>query len=337
MEESTPDSRPPREPSRAQASSNWRTKSADTPEIPEGFQSRYRQGDRSRQQVNSSSSSRGFSDSRRENPRGTFSGNFNSGRSSSLSNTPNDEQTLQAIAEGRRIYVGNLVYHAKPEDVEALFTTTGGGGENAYNINRVVMSLDPFTGRNPSYCFVELATKEQANHAMEALNSVEVLGRPVKIKPCIPRHDNGTGGAPSTRNVPPSRWERSDASEHWKGMGAQGKRLFIGGLSKPVTQNDSHAKIAGLFEGFTVEAISKFISPRDSPTAVKDPNGHHYYCFVDLATSDEVDAAIDALNGIEVFGGKIKVSRAKQGDSRKVDERKNFDRERGQSIDEGAA
>lgn len=33
----------------------------------------------------------------------------------------NDPRTLQAIAEGRRLYVGNLPYMAKTRDVESLF------------------------------------------------------------------------------------------------------------------------------------------------------------------------------------------------------------------------
>lgn len=32
-----------------------------------------------------------------------------------------DPRTLQAIAEGRRLYVGNMPYMAKMRDVEALF------------------------------------------------------------------------------------------------------------------------------------------------------------------------------------------------------------------------
>lgn len=34
-----------------------------------------------------------------------------------------DPQTLAAIDEGRRLYVGNLSYRAKTEDVENLFET----------------------------------------------------------------------------------------------------------------------------------------------------------------------------------------------------------------------
>lgn len=35
-----------------------------------------------------------------------------------------DPRTLQAIVEGRRVYVGNMPYMAKTEDVESLFTSS---------------------------------------------------------------------------------------------------------------------------------------------------------------------------------------------------------------------
>lgn len=35
-----------------------------------------------------------------------------------------DPRTLQAIAEGRRVYVGNMPYMAKTEDVESLFANS---------------------------------------------------------------------------------------------------------------------------------------------------------------------------------------------------------------------
>ncbi|KAJ5225726.1 hypothetical protein N7468_006951 [Penicillium chermesinum] len=50
----------------------------------------------------------------------------------------------QAISEGRRLYVGNMPYTAKLEDVEAVFVAA------AFPIERIDIAIDPFTGRNPS-------------------------------------------------------------------------------------------------------------------------------------------------------------------------------------------
>jgi RNA recognition motif-containing protein len=216
---------PNQEPTGAEASSNWRSK-----------QPSHRRGDHNRQ--TGESSGHRSNESRR--------GSFQSTGSSSAQRSRDDENALQAIDEGRRIYVGNLLYHAKTEDVEALFAS------DEYQTERIVMSLDPFTGRNPSYCFVELATKEQADRAMELLNGELILGRPVKVKPCIPKKTEKTSGPASASNIPPNRWERTDAHEHWKGVAEEGRRLFVGGLAKPSSQADSTSKIAAIFEGFTL-------------------------------------------------------------------------------------
>jgi hypothetical protein len=151
-----------------------------------------------------------------------------------------EEDTAKAIAEGRRIYVGNLVYHATPEDVKSHIINAG------YNIERIDMSMDPFTGRNPSYCFVEFVNKEQADSAIESLNGTNLLGRVVKANSCVPRSRKQPKTIPLL-----DRWNRTDAEEHWRGMGQEKRRLFVGGLPKPDTQLQAEKLIQGLFSGFT--------------------------------------------------------------------------------------
>jgi RNA recognition motif-containing protein len=159
-----------------------------------------------------------------------------------------DDATAAAIAAGRRIYVGNLPYHVRPRDVEELFGEAAQGGP--YEITLLAMSVDPFTGRNPSYCFVELADRSQAESAMAQLNGTMVLGRPVRIKPCIPRTTERR--KEWEESMLPSRWERTDAEKHFRGVGAEGRRLYIGGLSRPLNQPDSERRIRELFNGFNV-------------------------------------------------------------------------------------
>ena len=47
------------------------------------------------------------------------------------------------------------------------------------------MSIDPFTRRNPSYCFVEVTSKAQAEQATRDLNGTMLLGRPLKVGPGV--------------------------------------------------------------------------------------------------------------------------------------------------------
>jgi len=152
-----------------------------------------------------------------------------------------DQDNNKAISEGRRIYVGNLVYHATPEDVKSHIIKAG------YTVESIDMSMDPFTGRNPSYCFVEFASKEQADGAIESLNGTNLLGRVVKANSCVPRSRKRPKIAPLL-----DRWTRPKAEEHWRGMGQEKRRLFVAGLRKPATQLQAEKLIQGLFSGFDV-------------------------------------------------------------------------------------
>jgi len=92
-----------------------------------------------------------------------------------------DETAAKAIAEGRRIYIGNLRYQAKPEDIESLLIAN-----DLSHFSNIHISIDPFTGRNPSYCFVEFPDAESAKTAMETLEGKELLGREGKSNNLAP-------------------------------------------------------------------------------------------------------------------------------------------------------
>jgi len=87
----------------------------------------------------------------------------------------------------------------------------------------------------------------------------------------------------------------------------EGRRLYVGGLPRFLDQVITNSKIRELFQGFNVEVMSKMISPHISE---KDDRGNHYYCSVDLAAAEDVDAAISALDGKEKWNWTIKVNRA---------------------------
>lgn len=57
------------------------------------------------------------------------------------------------------------------------------------------------------------------------------------------------------------------------------------------------------------KAISKRITPH--PTAQERP-GNHHYCFVDLESVEEAEAAIAKLNGKSVPSGTLRVQLAKR-------------------------
>lgn len=210
-------------PSRALASSNWRSPAAGNARPPQNDDRPDRPARR-------------FDARGRQNS--SYSGDQQLSQRSANNKKPvSDEAATTAIAEGRRIYVGNLPYMVKEEDVSKLFLDEG------YDVERIVISIDPFTGRNPSYCFVELQNKEQADRAMQSLSGKDFFRRPLKVNSCIPK-----SRAPDPESF--NRWERKDADEHWTGLCTAGRRLYVRGLPRPVTQEEAQKVVANLFKDF---------------------------------------------------------------------------------------
>lgn len=143
------------------------------------------------------------------------------------------------------------------------------------------MSIDPFTGRNPSYCFVDFPGHGDAALAMQTLQGTSIRGRPLKInpktekrgKPRMPTRGYEGGWRArdqSAQNQDPlprvyDRWNRTDASDHWTAPTDEGRRLYVGGLPKKYPQDDLDADMRDLFKDWSILAVSKLIWKRDEP------------------------------------------------------------------------
>ncbi|KAL4940145.1 hypothetical protein BDV06DRAFT_197365 [Aspergillus oleicola] len=265
-----------------------------------------------------------------------------------------EREVPQAISEGRRLYVGNMPYTAKMEDVKELFKRGG------FEVARIDIAIDPFSGRNPSYCFVDLETKELAERAMTELDGADLAGRPVKIKPGIVKSvserqqqqqqrtmDGSAQGSSSPRangmngnrsspfnadrwrrdeNAPPSTPSKS-SSTTTNGTGSSisnantdpSKRLYVGGLPRLTEQDKISAKVTDFFKGYNVSNVSKLFTPH--PAKRFEP-GDHYYLFVDFESVEETQNAMAALNGAEgPWGAPIRVQRAR-GENYSSEERR---------------
>ncbi|XP_044715117.1 RNA recognition motif domain-containing protein [Hirsutella rhossiliensis] len=219
-----------------------------------------------------------------------------------------------ALSAGRRIYLGNLLYSVKPYNIEEALAANGFG-----DFEKIHISVDPVSARNPGYCFVDFPDSDAAQRALSSLN-VAISGRPVKVGPCEPKKQ---------RNRPSDRGDRF-AFERWGDWGAskgveqgprgalnhfddmvedghEGRRLYVGGLGKMIDQAQNNREISELFAHFNPIAIGKRITPHE---ATRSKPGNHHYCFVDFETKAETRAAIQALNGKPIPGGRLKVALA---------------------------
>ncbi|KAE8440458.1 hypothetical protein EG329_007590 [Mollisiaceae sp. DMI_Dod_QoI] len=237
-----------------------------------------------------------------------------------------DAKAEQAIEQGRRVYVGNMPYEATSKDIEKLFKDV------AHGIEAINISVDPMTGRNPSYCFIDFVSSDLANHAMQDYDSQMFLGRPVKVKPGIksgtgtgqfdvrPRQIQNSTESNQQRNDAFSfdRWRRLESPEDIDKAGKEGRRVYVGGLPRFKNQHDANIQLRGLFSSFDVKVISKLIS---TPEEKRYHPVHHNYCFIDLSSADEAQRAITELDGKKQWGWNIKVSLS-GGSSRKLAERR---------------
>ncbi|CAK7206653.1 hypothetical protein SEUCBS139899_009457 [Sporothrix eucalyptigena] len=244
-----------------------------------------------------------------------------------------------AIAEGRRIYLGNLLYATKPSEIEQALEDHGFG-----NYAQIHVSVDPVSGRNPGYCFVDFNDRETAEAALTSLVAT-VRGRPLKVGPCQPKQQGqrreGNRWGPSSDSASNSQsnnnnnrwgdWKKGTDGRNgnYNTSGARGqldhfnsvysndrqepngKRVYIGGLGKMVDQEQNQAEIAELLAGHNPVAIGKRITARDRETQEAKPNAN--YCFVDFATTEEAQRVVDALNGMDYgdAGGYLRVSIAR--------------------------
>jgi cold-inducible RNA-binding protein len=86
-----------------------------------------------------------------------------------------------------KLYVGNLAFQTTSEELQDLFAQAG-------TVESASVVEDRMTGRSRGFAFVEMATKEEANAAIEQFNGKEVGGRALKVNEAKPRENRGGGG-----------------------------------------------------------------------------------------------------------------------------------------------
>lgn len=87
---------------------------------------------------------------------------------------------------GKKLYVGNLGYEVKDEDLKQLFAAHG-------TVESASVIMDRDAGRSKGFGFVEMSTNEEAQKAIKALDGQDQGGRALKVNEAKPREDRGGG------------------------------------------------------------------------------------------------------------------------------------------------
>ena len=88
---------------------------------------------------------------------------------------------------GKKLYVGNLGYDVSSSDLEKLLSEHG-------TVESAEVISDRSTGRSKGFGFVEMASDDEANAAIKALDGQDHQGRALKVNEAKPRQPRSGGG-----------------------------------------------------------------------------------------------------------------------------------------------
>ena len=88
-----------------------------------------------------------------------------------------------------KIYVGNMSYEVQEEDLREAFGEFG-------QVDSVTIIMDKFSGRSKGFGFIEMASKEEGQAAIEGMNGKDLKGRALNVNEARPQEKtrDGRGG-----------------------------------------------------------------------------------------------------------------------------------------------
>ena len=87
-----------------------------------------------------------------------------------------------------KLYVGNLSYQMTDQELNDLFSEAG-------NVASAQVVTDRYTSQSRGFGFVEMASEDEAQQAIAAINGRNVGGRALVVNESRPREGGGGGGS----------------------------------------------------------------------------------------------------------------------------------------------
>lgn len=97
-----------------------------------------------------------------------------------------------------KLYVGGLPYSVTEGQLEEIFSQHG-------SVQSARVISDKFTGQSRGFGFVEMASAEEAQKAIEALNGTQLEGRTLVVNEARPQ-EKRQGGGGNRRSSGRNRW-----------------------------------------------------------------------------------------------------------------------------------
>ena len=88
----------------------------------------------------------------------------------------------------KKLYVGNLPFSASEEQLQEWF------GQAGVNPSAISLIRDRFTGQSRGFAFIEIASDEDADRAINSLNGQNFGGRNLVVNEARPQTERSGGG-----------------------------------------------------------------------------------------------------------------------------------------------
>ncbi|KAF7146929.1 hypothetical protein RHSIM_Rhsim03G0063700 [Rhododendron simsii] len=210
---------------------------------------------------------------------------------------PIEQEYDDQIQTERRLYVGNLPYSMTSAELGEIFGEAG-------VVKSAMIVYDRVTDRSRGFAFVKMGSVEEAKEAIRMYDgsktpeiehpesgsaSLQIGGRTVKVNfPEVPR-----GGE---REVMEPRIRTSV-----QGFVDSPHKLYAGNLSWNITSQG----LREVFEGYPGLLSAKVIYDRDSARS-------RGYGFVTFSSAEEMESALNAMNGMELEGRPLRLNHAEE-------------------------
>ncbi len=191
-----------------------------------------------------------------------------------------DEEVLSDVGEQRfspdlKLFVGNLPFNVDSAILAGLFEQVG-------NVEMVEVIYDKITGRSRGFGFVTMSTVEEVEAAAQQFNGYELEGRQLRVN---------SGPPPAKSESANPRRPRGGANFD------SANRLYVGNLSWGV--DDLALETLFSEQGKVMEA--RVVYDRESGRS-------RGFGFVTYSSAEEVNSAIESLDGVDLNGRAIRVT-----------------------------
>ncbi|XP_051131919.1 33 kDa ribonucleoprotein, chloroplastic-like [Andrographis paniculata] len=192
------------------------------------------------------------------------------------------ENDVAQSADAGRLYVGNLPFSMTSAQLSEIFAEAG-------RVISVEIVYDRVTDRSRGFSFVTMGSVDEAREAIRLFDGAQIGGRTAKVNfPEVPRGGEREVMAPKIRSS-------------YQGFVDSPHKIYAGNLSWGLTSQ-------GLREVFSQQPgflSAKVIYDRDSGRS-------RGFGFITFSSAEDVESALNAMNGVEVEGRPLRLNLAEQ-------------------------